>query len=849
MASGGIAPHAAHLGPNLDRAPKKIRKKSLGNAEASDVDYDQADEKEQYNAELITDFHKEFKYPLQWVTGQTLNNSTSSPEDQKKDAIYVKGNFNDLILKCDNLNRPIWVCPGGHILLETFCPHSRQATDFCTAIAEPICRPELIHEYKITIFSLYAAISIGLMPEEIIKTLNMLSKNELPKDLTKQIELHESTVEALLDKLLTSDEIRAARIQTASKLFLQAANPSDDVTTPAIKKEGVNSGSASGGTAPDITEKADSKNITDSNNTACADSKYIESDAPTLDESQLAYKVTGASKMNFMDPLEADKIIIKEEVETAAPKRAQKVYSFQIDNHKLEKVKQEALKLGMPLLEEFDFRKKSSFSKKDELNISLKPTANIRYYQERSLSKMFGNGRARSGTIVLPCGAGKTLVGVTAVATMQRSALVLTTTAVAVNQWKRQFVMWSTVDESLVKLFTADTKDPLPANGDACIVVSTYHMLGFGGKRSAMAEKMFDAIANRDWGILVCDEVQVMPAATFRRVASVVKSHCKLGLTATLVREDNLIEDLNWLIGPKLYEANWHELQDKGFLAKVKCVEVWCEMPKEFYAEYLNCSGMMMKRGLCVCNPNKLNITESLIRFHENRGDKVIVFSDDVFALEMVARSFSKPFICGRVPTCERALLLKSFQHNPNLNTIFLSKVGDNAIDLPAANVIIQISSHFGSRMQEAQRLGRILRPKPVTEDSDGGYNAFFYTLVSKDTCEVHYSNKRQQFLIDQGYSYKVVNDMISFMQGETFTFSSQKKQLSLLQALLKMDDTSMAETAGEAWGSSGRGDDSGVKTTYNNLSTISGADGSFYSSGQAPKIKTEENSKKRKKN
>ncbi|CAK0854710.1 unnamed protein product [Prorocentrum cordatum] len=188
--------------------------------------------------------------------------------------------------------------------------------------------------------------------------------------------------------------------------------------------------------------------------------------------------------------------------------------------------------------------------------------------------------------------------------------------------------------------------------------------LGFGGKRSGDGELVLSQVQSLEWGLMIVDEVQVMPARTFRTVATTVKAHCILGLTATLVREDNLIYDLHWLIGPKLYEASWQQLQEEGFIARVRCVEVWCEMTRAFFAEYLRGQDEKnehLRRALWTCNPTKLNVCEYLIRFHENRGDKIIVFSDNIFILEEFAKQLGRYYICGKVDMRERMQILSNF--------------------------------------------------------------------------------------------------------------------------------------------------------------------------------------------
>lgn len=341
-------------------------------------------------------------------------------------------------------------------------------------------------------------------------------------------------------------------------------------------------------------------------------------------------------------------------------------------------------------------------------------------------------------------------MGVTACCTVRKRALVLCNSGVSVEQWKQQFKMWSTADDSMICRFTSEAKDKPMGCG---ILVTTYSMITHTQKRSWEADQTMRWLQEQEWGIMVLDEVHTIPAKMFRRVLTLVQSHCKLGLTATLLREDDKIADLNFLIGPKLYEANWLELQKKGFIARVQCAEVWCPMSPEFFHEYL-ITKTSKKMLLYVMNPSKFRNTQFLIKYHEKRGDKTIVFSDNVFALKHYAIKMNKPYIYGPTSQNERIQILQNFKFNTKVNTIFVSKVADTSFDLPEANVLIQISSHGGSRRQEAQRLGRILRAKKgaIAEE----YNAFFYTLVSQDTMEMTYSRKRQRFLVNQGYSYKV---------------------------------------------------------------------------------------------
>jgi len=232
-----------------------------------------------------------------------------------------------------------------------------------------------------------------------------------------------------------------------------------------------------------------------------------------------------------------------------------------------------------------------------------------------------------------------------------------------------------------------------------------------------------------------------------------------------------------------------------GHIANVCCAEVWCPMTAEFYKEYVVASDSRRARALYIMNPNKLRTCEHLIKFHEARNDKILVFSDDVFALKTYAQLLGKPYIYGSTPNAERMQLLSAFQYNANAKTLFISKIGDNSIDLPEATVLIQVSSHYGSRRQEAQRLGRILRPKSRTL-SGRSFDAFFYSLVSQDTKESYYSAKRQQFLIEQGYAFKIFKPMHN--KPDVTVMNSKDAQLTLLRKVLAADIDSLKEMEDE---------------------------------------------------
>ncbi|CDW86563.1 transcription factor iih subunit [Stylonychia lemnae] len=700
-------------------------------------------------------------------------------------------------LKPDHEKRPIWIAPNFKLYLESFSPLYKTATEFLIGIAEPVCRPMYIHEYMITKYSLYAAVSVGLTKEKIFERLDFLSKNEdIPSDVKAFIELYSSRygkarlvlkdckyfIECF-DRNTRNNLMQIQQIEQAYRSQLRRNAMIEQRLKEQSERQRVEESAET---------KALRERITNSNSLIASRPTATSTSGMMLNQQSVEQQELTERFMNLKDEFQ---VLIDQEMEDVdngqvdgpaqdGSSRAQRKQDliFEIDPEQIEGVKEACIKENYPLIEEYDFKRDKTLP---DLKIELKSTTQIRPYQEQSLSMMFSNGRARSGVVVLPCGAGKTLAGITAACTIKKSIMVLCTSGVSVEQWRQQFFLWANIGGKVCR-FTSKTRDQMfnsqAPDGEAGIVISTYNMIAYQGNRSNETSQLMKAIQNTEWGLLILDEVQVVPAAMFRKVLSICKSHCKLGLTATLVREDEKIDDLNFLIGPKLYEANWLDLQLQGYLARVQCIEVWCEMTPEFYKEYLS-ARPRLKTNLYVNNPNKFLACQYLINLHESRGDKIIVFSDNLFALKMYAQKLKRPYISGEVGQSERMGILHYFQKTNDINTIFLSKVGDTSIDLPGANVIIQISSHFGARRQEAQRLGRILRPKQSAEkqaySNSTEFNAYFYSLVSTNTQEMYYSDKRQQFLIDQGYYFEVIQEL-PFMSGE----NNKEKEKLLMQSL-----------------------------------------------------------------
>jgi DNA excision repair protein ERCC-3 len=375
----------------------------------------------------------------------------------------------------------------------------------------------------------------------------------------------------------------------------------------------------------------------------------------------------------------------------------------------------------------------------------------VRDYQRDAVNIFYAGGDARggSGVIVLPCGAGKTIVGLAAMALMQRSTLILTTSITAVKQWHREILDKTSLSDEQIAEYTGESKVIGP------VTLATYQILTHrpDKKEEFPHFKIFD---QRDWGLIIYDEVHLLPAPVFR-VTAQIQARRRLGLTATLVREDGRQEDVFSLIGPKKYDVPWRELETKGWIAEATCTEIRVALPEPVRMEYA-VAEWRNKYRIASENGAKDEVIARLLERY--RGSQILIIGQYLKQLRQISKRFDIPLITGQTATAEREELYNRFRHG-KLRQLVLSKVGNFAIDLPDANVLIQISGTFGSRQEEAQRLGRILRPK------SGGQIAHFYTIVTRDTRELDFAHHRQLFLTEQGYSYNIVDggDLLSQMR------------------------------------------------------------------------------------
>jgi DNA excision repair protein ERCC-3 len=367
----------------------------------------------------------------------------------------------------------------------------------------------------------------------------------------------------------------------------------------------------------------------------------------------------------------------------------------------------------------------------------------LRKYQRAAVDIFHAGGSARggSGVIVLPCGAGKTVVGLGTLAELQTATLILTTSTVAVHQWINEIIDKTTLTADEVGEYTGDVKELRP------ITVSTYQLITYRPRRSDDFPH-FALFDQRDWGLIIYDEVHLLPAPVFR-VTAEIQARRRLGLTATLVREDGRETDVFSLIGPKKYDVPWKDLEKQGWIATAECHEIRLPLPDSERMTYA-VADERDKYRVAAENPHKVMVLRQLLDKH--REDNVLIIGQYIEQLEGIARETGAPIITGKTPTREREKLYDAFR-NGEQRLLIVSKVANFAIDLPDANIAIQVSGTFGSRQEEAQRLGRILRPKR------NGLLAHFYSIVTRDTRDQEFAAKRQLFLTEQGYHYDILYD------------------------------------------------------------------------------------------
>ncbi len=401
-------------------------------------------------------------------------------------------------------------------------------------------------------------------------------------------------------------------------------------------------------------------------------------------------------------------------------------------------VKQALIKAGYPVKDICGYVEGAA------LEISLRKTDlegnsfSLRDYQREAVDTFHQGGRSTggSGIVVLPCGSGKTIIGLGAAARISSHTLIIATNNVSVRQWRDELLSKTTIDSESVGEFTGLTKTVKP------VTITTYQMLTHRRDKTEPMKNL-EIFNTGNWGLIIYDEVHMLPAPVFRATTT-IQARRRLGLTATLVREDGREDDVFALIGPKRYDVPWKTLENRGFIAEAVCTEYRIALPKREELRYAG-APKRQKFRIAAENPLKIELVRELLANHSD--DNILIIGQYISQLETIAKTLDFPLITGKTRHEERQRLYDEFKTGA-LRVLVVSKVANFAIDLPDANVLIQISGTFGSRQEEAQRLGRILRPKDRLSN--------FYTLVSKGTDEQDFSLNRQLFLVEQGYRYHI---------------------------------------------------------------------------------------------
>ena len=404
--------------------------------------------------------------------------------------------------------------------------------------------------------------------------------------------------------------------------------------------------------------------------------------------------------------------------------------AFKIQPWARGQVKQELLKLGWPA-EDF-----AGYTPGTPHEIALTDgTWHIRDYQTQAVEKFWQGG---SGVVVLPCGAGKTIVGAAAMSVAKTNTLILVTNTVSARQWKAELLKRTTLTEEEIGEYSGSMKEIKP------ITIATYQILTTKRKNEYAHLSLLNA---KDWGLIVYDEVHLLPAPIFKMTAD-LQARRRLGLTATLVREDGKEGDVFSLIGPKRFDAPWKEIEAQGYIAPAACFEIRIDLPEEERLNYAM-SNQEDRYRIAATSPMKIDVIKRLLAKHA--GEPTLIIGQYLDQIHTIADALQMPMITGETPVDERERLFELFRTGA-ITTLVVSKVANFSIDLPEASVAIQISGSYGSRQEEAQRLGRLLRPKA------DGRSASFYTLISRDTVDQDFAQNRQRFLAEQGYSYEILD-------------------------------------------------------------------------------------------
>jgi DNA excision repair protein ERCC-3 len=587
-------------------------------------------------------------------------------------------------------DNPLIIQSDRTLLLDVHAPLANDCRNDLIPFAELEKSPEHLHTYRLTSLSLWNATSAGFTPEDAIKVLEKYARYDVPQSVVFWIQ------------------------ETAGRFGKLKIVPGPKMQVPLKPTEVFSEETTYTGQM--IEEQflylvASSKPI------------FLEISAnPNLKK--------------YISPCEYD-----ESVENACVELTEdeKKYCFLLKLTDRGTIKQELLKILWPVKDEVQLEDG------EPLDFSLKETTSdgkkleIRNYQKEAAKAIVGNRGPGTGfgTIVLPCGAGKTVVGMTVMDMLKTSTLIITTNISAVHQWINELLDKSNLTPDMIAEYTGESKTIKQ------VTVATYQILTWRPEKDGPYPH-FSIFKERPWGLIIYDEVHMLPAPVFRVVAE-LQAVRRVGLTATLVREDGCEGFVFSLVGPKRYDVPWKELEHSGWIATAECIELRLDLPNSNEIEYA-VAGAREKYRIASENVTKETVVQQLIKKFPD--DKILVIGQYLSQLDKLSKLLDAPIITGKTPNAERDKIYNDFRSG-KIKVLVVSKVANFAIDLPDASMAIQVSGTFGSRQEEAQRLGRILRPKERTSR--------FFTLITRNTVEEDFGSNRQKFLAEQGYAYKII--------------------------------------------------------------------------------------------
>ena len=588
-------------------------------------------------------------------------------------------------------DNPLIVQGDRTLLLDVHAPLANECRNDLIPFAELERSPEHLHTYRLTPLSLWNATSAGLTPDDAVAVLEKYARYDVPQNITMWIK------------------------ETASRFGKLRLIPGPVIQVPVKTAEVLKA--------------------------------HVGVDSVHTVEEQYLYLVANARNVyleikanpharKLLEPCEYAPDEIKNPVELT---EEEKQYCFRLKLTDRGTIKQVLLNSLWPVKDEVQLEdgEPLDFNLREETSAG-KPFE-IRGYQKNAAQALVGNKGPGTGfgTIVLPCGAGKTIVGMTVMDLLKTSTLIITTNISAVHQWIQELKDKSNLTDEQIAEYTGENKTLAP------VTVATYQILTWRPEKDGPYPH-FSIFTKRKWGLIIYDEVHMLPAPVFRVVAE-LQAVRRVGLTATLVREDGCEGYVFSLVGPKRYDVPWKELEKAHWIAKAECIEVRLDLPESQEIEYAVASARE-KHKLASVNEIKNIVTQKIIARYPD--DKILVIGQYLDQLNTIAKELNAPIITGKTPNVERDQIYKSFREG-KIHVLVVSKVANFAIDLPDASIAIQISGTFGSRQEEAQRLGRILRPKERTSR--------FFTLITRNTVEEDFGSNRQKFLAEQGYSYKIL--------------------------------------------------------------------------------------------